>query len=138
PGLAEPLRPRLSGAGHRERLLRPGGAGGGPMNDRPTSVRWRIAGLLLGYAALVHFNRISIAVAGTERLIPQFHISPVRMGALMSAYLWTYTLMMTPGGWFIDRFGSRSALLVVGFGSALCVGLCGLAGFTVTSAAMIV
>jgi MFS family permease len=101
-------------------------------------VRWRIVGLLLGYAALVHFNRISIAVAGTERLMPQFHISPVRMGALMSAYLWTYTLMMTPGGWFIDRFGSRASLLVVGFGSALCVGLTGIAGFTVASAAVII
>jgi len=108
------------------------------MNDRPTMVRWRIVGLLLGYAALVHFNRISIAVAGTERLIPEFHISPVKMGALMSAYLWTYTLMMTPGGWFIDRFGSRASLLVVGFGSALCVGLTGVAGFTVTSATLIV
>jgi len=108
------------------------------MSERPTSVRWRIVGLLLGYAALVHFNRISIAVAGTERLIPQFGITPVRMGALMSAYLWTYTLLMTPGGWFIDRFGSRASLLLVGFGSALCVGLCGLAGFTVSSAAAIV
>jgi MFS family permease len=108
------------------------------MSERATWVRWRIVGLLLGYAALVHFNRISIAVAGTERLMPQFGISPVRMGALMSAYLWTYTLMMTPGGWFIDRFGSRASLLVVGFGSALCVGLTGLAGFTVTSAAAIV
>jgi MFS family permease len=108
------------------------------MSGRASAVRWRIVGLLLGYAALVHFNRISIAVAGTERLIPQFGITPVRMGALMSAYLWTYTLMMTPGGWFIDRFGSRASLLLVGFGSALCVGLCGLAGFTVTSAAVIV
>jgi MFS family permease len=108
------------------------------MSARATSVRWRIVGLLLGYAALVHFNRISIAVAGTERLIPEFHISPVRMGALMSAYLWTYTLMMTPGGWFIDRFGSRASLLVVGFGSALCVGLTGVAGFTIHSAALII
>jgi len=108
------------------------------MNGRATSVRWRIVGLLLGYAALVHFNRISIAVAGTERLMPEFNISPVLMGALSSAYLWTYTLMMTPGGWFIDRFGSRASLLLVGFGSALCVGLTGVAGFTVSSAATIV
>ena len=108
------------------------------MSNKATSLRWRIVGLLLGYAALVHFNRISIAVAGTERLMSQFQISPVRMGALMSAYLWTYTLLMTPGGWFIDRFGSRASLLVVGFGSALCVGLTGIAGFTVPSAAVIV
>lgn len=106
-------------------------------NDRSTNVRWRILGLLLAYAALVHFNRISIAVAGTERLMEQFHISERLMGVLSFAYLLTYTLLMTPGGWFIDRFGPRASLLVVGFGSALCVGLCGIAGFT-ASAALVV
>lgn len=106
--------------------------------DRPTSVRWKIVGLLLAYAALVHFNRISIAVAGTERLMSQFDISPALMGSLSSAYLWTYTIMMTPGGWFIDRFGARAALLVVGFGSMLCVGMTGVAGLAATSGALIV
>ena len=107
------------------------------MNDRPSNVRWRIVGLLLVYAALVHFNRISIAVAGTERLMEQFKISEKLMGWLSSAYLLTYTLMMTPGGWFIDRFGARAALLVVGFGSTLCVGLCGGAGLAASAALMI-
>ncbi len=107
------------------------------MNDRPTSVRWRIVGLLLAYAALVHFNRISIAVAGTERLMDQFKISEKLMGVLASAYLVTYTLLMTPGGWFIDRFGPRASLLVVGFGSAICVGLCGGAGFAASAALMV-
>jgi MFS family permease len=64
----------------------------------------------------------------------QFHISEQLMGWVSSAYLISYTLLMTPGGWFIDRFGPRAALLVVGFGSAICVGLCGLAGFTASAA----
>jgi MFS family permease len=107
-------------------------------NERATSVRWRIVGLLLAYSALVHFNRISISVAGNERLQSQFGIPETTLGNLYSAYLIAYTLLMTPGGWFIDRFGPRAALLVVGFGSAVCVGLCGAAGFTLTSAAGIV
>jgi MFS family permease len=107
-------------------------------NDRATSVRWRIVSLLLAYAALVHFNRISISVAGNERLQSQFGIPETTLGNLYSAYLIAYTLLMTPGGWFIDRFGPRAALLLVGFGSAVCVGLCGLAGFTMTTAAGIV
>lgn len=101
-------------------------------------MRGRILGLLLATAALVHFNRISIAVAGTERLMSQYNLSATLMGALSSAYLVSYTLLMTPGGWFIDRFGPRVSLLVVGFGSALCVGLTGAAGFTIASAALIV
>lgn len=107
------------------------------MSGRPTSVRWRIVGLLLAYAALLHFNRISIAVAGNERLMDQFKISERLMGVLSSAYLITYTLLMTPGGWFIDRFGARASLLLVGFGSAICVGLCGGAGFTASAALMV-
>lgn len=108
------------------------------MNERATSVRWRIVAMLLASAALVHFNRISISVAGNERLQSQFGIPETTLGNLYSAYLIAYTLLMTPGGWFIDRFGPRAALLIVGFGSALCVGLCGAAGFGVTSAAGIV
>ena len=107
-------------------------------NERATSVRWRIVSLLLATSALVHFNRISISVAGNERLQSQFGIPETTLGNLYSAYLIAYTLLMTPGGWFIDRFGPRAALLVVGFGSAVCVGLCGAAGFTITTAAGIV
>ena len=98
----------------------------------------RVVGLLLAYAALVHFNRISIAVAGTERLMSQFSLTATQMGVLSSAYLLSYTLLMTPGGWFIDRYGPRLSLLVVGFGSALCVALTGAAGFTLASAALMV
>jgi len=107
-------------------------------DDRATSVRWRIVGLLLATSALVHFNRISISVAGNERLQAQFGIPETTLGNLYSAYLIAYTLLMTPGGWFIDRFGPRAALLLVGFGSAVCVGLCGAAGFAMTTAAGIV
>jgi ACS family D-galactonate transporter-like MFS transporter len=108
------------------------------VSERATSVRWRIVAMLLASSALVHFNRISISVAGNERLQSQFGIPETTLGNLYSAYLIAYTLLMSPGGWFIDRFGPRPALLVVGFGSALCVGLCGAAGFLVASAAGIV
>ena len=42
--------------------------------------RWRIIVLLMGYAALGHFNRLSITVAGDEMFIPKmginFHLVP--------------------------------------------------------------
>ena len=98
----------------------------------------RIVGLLLVHAALVHFNRISLPVAGSERLMAQFGISEQVMGAVYSAYLVAYTILMTPGGWFIDRYGSRRSILIVGIGSAVCVGLTGLAGLSITSGATLV
>jgi sugar phosphate permease len=100
---------------------------------RPTSVRWRIVALLMATAAMCHFNRISITVAGAERIIPEYHIHPVTMGIVYSAYLLVYTLCMTPGGWLIDHRGPRKALMLVGFGSGLFVVLIGLAGFAFPS-----
>ena len=38
------------------------------------------------------------------------------MGFVYSAFLLTYTICMTPGGWFGDRFGIRIACMVVGCG----------------------
>ena len=77
---------------------------------------------------MAHFNRISISVAGAESIIPKQGIGETQMGFVYSAYLFVYTLAMSPGGWFSDRFGPRLALFVVGAGSALFLGLTGMAG----------
>ncbi len=85
--------------------------------------------LLMLVVACGHFNRIGISVAGTEKIIPDYGIAPEKMGLVYSAFLVTYTLAMLPGGWFIDRFGPRMALLVLGFSSAVFVALTGAVGF---------
>jgi ACS family D-galactonate transporter-like MFS transporter len=79
--------------------------------------------------AMGHFNRIGIAVAGSERIIPRLGVSSDKMGMVYSAFLLIYTLAMLPGGWFIDRFGPRRALMVLGFGSTVFVALTGAVGF---------
>jgi ACS family D-galactonate transporter-like MFS transporter len=65
----------------------------------------------------------------------QFSIGPTEMGAVYSAFLLVYSLCMIPGGLFIDRFGPRTALMVVGFGSALFGALTGMMGWTFSSGA---
>ena len=55
--------------------------------------------------------------------------TPERMGLVYSAFLLLYTLAMLPGGWFIDRFGPRVALMVLCFGSTVFVALTGVVGF---------
>ena len=72
-----------------------------------TTVRWRILLLLMGFAFLGHFNRISISVAGTERIMKEYELTTVQMGSVYSAYLVIYTLFMIPGGWLIDRNGAK-------------------------------
>ncbi len=97
-------------------------------NSQPTTHRWRILALVMAYAFMCHFNRVSMSVAGTERLMDDFGISETRIGMVYSAYLIVYTVFMTPGGWFIDRFGPKLALVAMGFGSATFVALTGSVG----------
>jgi MFS family permease len=84
--------------------------------------------MLMAFAFISHFNRVSIATAGETRIMAQYGISPTSMGVIYSAFLVSYTACMIPGGLFIDRFGARAALMVVGFGSALFVEFTGLVG----------
>jgi MFS transporter, ACS family, D-galactonate transporter len=84
--------------------------------------------LLMVVVATGHFNRIGISVAGAERIIPQYGITPKNMGLVYSAFLLFYTLAMLPGGWLVDRLGARAALVFLGFGSAIFVALTGATG----------
>jgi MFS family permease len=88
----------------------------------------RMVLLLMLVVALGHFNRVGMAVAGAERIIPQYQLAPEKMGLVYSAFLLCYTAAMLPGGWFIDRFGGRVALMTFGFGSACFVALSGCVG----------
>ena len=66
--------------------------------------RWRIAGLI-GIGVLInYFDRISLSVAGPQ-LERSFHLTPVDLGVLFSAFFWSYALLQIPVGFVIDRFG---------------------------------
>ena len=98
---------------------------------------WRILPLMMVFVARAHFNRISIAVAGAERIIPAELISKERMGLVYIAFLVVYTICMLPGGWFLDRFGPRAAWMVVVFGSVGFVTGTGLIGWYITDSSLL-
>jgi MFS family permease len=109
------------------------------MNERPDDFRaapgrWGVVGLLMAYSFLSWFNRVSMSVAGTERIMGQYGISPTAMGVVYSALLFTYAVCMTPGGWLIDRKGAWLSLVVMGLGSGLCVALTGVVGLVFLAA----
>lgn len=93
---------------------------------RPTAVRWRVLALLMAFAAICHFNRVSMSVAGTERIIGET-VSATQIGTVYSAYLLAYTLVMVPAGWLIDRRGPRWTLTLMALSSASLVALTGAA-----------
>src|SRR5258708_36804420 len=91
----------------------------GLSEEKPTRVRWHILALLMALCFLSHFNRVSMSVAGNDRIMEQYSISPTKMGTVYSAFLLIYSIAMIPGGFFIDRYGPRRALITMGFGTAL-------------------
>jgi len=96
-------------------------------------LRWGVVAMLMALCFISHLNRISMSVAGNERIMKQYGIAPHEMGMVYSAFLLVYTVFMIPGGFFIDRFGPRTALAVVGFGSAVFCMLTGAVGWMAAS-----
>src|SRR5436190_24177775 len=100
-------------------------------------IHWPIVMLLMALCFISHLNRISMSVAGEERIMSQFAIDPKKMGTIYSAFLLVYTIFMIPGGFFIDRFGPRIALAAMGLGSAAFCTLTGVAGLFCNTASQI-
>lgn len=92
-------------------------------------------------AGAAHFNRVSISVAGSEKiidkqsassekpsLIPSSSIGETHMGTVYTSFLVFYMCFMIPGGWLIDRIGPKWSLAVMCLGSAVFTVLTGIAG----------
>ncbi len=107
------------------------------IGSKPTNIRWLIVSLLVGFAFLAHFSRISMSVAGSERFIGPDRLSEEQMGLVYSAFLLVYTILMLPGGYLIDRVGPRWAMASMGLGLGFLVALTGMIGwFGLSIAAM--
>jgi MFS family permease len=83
-----------------------------------TATQLWIAALMFALSVTNYFNRIILSVAAPG-LMKEFSLSPTSMGAVFSAFLISYTLLMTPGGRWSDRFGPRNMLCLMAWGSGL-------------------
>src|SRR5580700_14045 len=90
-------------------------------------IQARMVGLMFALSAMNYFDRVVMSIAGPG-IMKEFHISETGMGTIYSAFVLSYTLMMTPGGALADRFGGRRVLTVGGLGAALFTGLTAVCG----------
>jgi ACS family glucarate transporter-like MFS transporter len=86
-----------------------------------------IVALLFAFSLVSYFDRTIMSIAGPQ-LMKDFAISPTQMGAIYSAFILGYALLMIPGGHLSDRLGSRITLALMGVFSAVFTGLIVLAG----------
>ncbi|MGS0743674.1 MFS transporter [Glaciimonas sp. GG7] len=85
---------------HKQQAILPGA------NAAATRVRWSILAILFIVTTINFADRATIAIAGPE-LKKLLGLSPVQMGFVFSAFAWSYVLAQLPGGWLLDRFGSK-------------------------------
>src|SRR4051812_8760607 len=68
--------------------------------------------MLFAITIINYADRASIAIAGPV-MSKDLGLSPVQMGFIFSAFGWSYVIGQIPGGWLLDRYGSK----IVYFGS---------------------
>jgi ACS family glucarate transporter-like MFS transporter len=71
-----------------------------------TRVRWLILAMLFAVTTVNYADRATLSIAGSA-LAKQLGLSPITMGYAFSAFGWSYVLAQLPGGWLLDRFGSK-------------------------------
>lgn len=73
---------------------------------RPTRTRFAIVGMLFLVTAINYADRATLSIAGTA-LSKDLGFDAVTMGYAFSAFGWSYVAAQLPGGWLLDKFGSR-------------------------------
>ncbi len=68
--------------------------------------RWGILAVLFIVTTLNYADRATMSIAGPE-IKKALSLSPVEMGYIFSAFAWSYVIAQLPGGWLLDRFGSK-------------------------------
>ena len=85
-----------------------------------------VVGLMFALSVMTYFVRTILSIAGPS-IIKEFQLSETEMGAIYSAFLFSYALLMLPGGYLTDLWGPKITLAVVGLGSGVLTGLTGFA-----------
>jgi ACS family D-galactonate transporter-like MFS transporter len=78
------------------------------VSPRPTDsrVRFRVLALISVGTMINYLDRTVLGVAAPQ-MTAALHLSPAVMGVVFSAFSWSYAAAQIPGGWLLDRAGTR-------------------------------
>ncbi|HET6871827.1 MAG TPA: MFS transporter [Sporolactobacillaceae bacterium] len=81
------------------------------MNQKPTRVRLGILLLLFVSVVINYMDRSNISIAA-PLLGKDLKLDSVHMGLIFSAFGWAYAILQIPGGFVLDKIGSRFMYLI--------------------------
>lgn len=73
---------------------------------KKTNVRWIIVAVLFFITVINYADRATISLAGPA-IAKELKMNSVAMGYIFSAFGWAYVACQLPGGWLLDKFGSK-------------------------------
>jgi sugar phosphate permease len=79
---------------------------------RKSRGRWVILVMISLMYLITYLDRVNISNAAPV-ISKEFGFDKITMGAIFSAFLWSYALFQVPGGWLGDRFGPRKVLTAI-------------------------
>ena len=78
----------------------------GAKPPRPTWIRYEMVAMLFIATTLNYADRATLSIAGSP-ISETYGLDPVAMGFVFSAFGWAYVIGQLPGGWLLDRYGSK-------------------------------
>jgi len=103
---------------------------------KKTHVRYLILFMLFLVTTINYADRATISIAGSS-LQKDLGIDAVTLGYIFSAFGWAYVLGQIPGGWLLDRFGSKKVYAFSIFTWSLFTVLQGFVGYMPVANAII-
>ena len=82
------------------------GAAASEISASRTRKRYLVLAMLFLVTTINYADRATLSIAGPA-LSKEMGIDTVTMGYVFSAFGWSYVVAQLPGGWLLDRFGSK-------------------------------
>jgi MFS transporter, ACS family, glucarate transporter len=104
---------------------------------KKTNVRWVVVAVLFFITIINYADRATISLAGPA-MAKELGFDAVTMGYIFSAFGWAYVIFQLPGGWLLDKFGSKKVYAFSIFFWSLFTLMVGAVGFFTGLIAVIV
>ena len=110
---------------------------GGTGAEKATRVRYVVVLVLFLATSVNYGDRATLSIVGSA-LSKDLGLDPVAMGFVFSAFGWAYVLGQLPGGWLLDRFGSKRVYVASVLAWSVFTLLQGFVGLLTGAAAVVV
>ena len=72
----------------------------------PSPARFQVLALISIGTMINYLDRTVLGIASPQ-ISTELHVAPAMMGVVFSAFSWSYVAAQVPGGWLLDRVGTR-------------------------------